>query len=183
MENNRRVYNPDQKDYATFLKTSAETQGAYTLLEIELAPHGGNGLHIHDTYSEGFEVLEGELNVTMAGEHKILKAGDKVVVPPNVEHCFFSTSDQPTRFLVDIRPGHAGFEQSLRIAYGLASDGETNGEGVPKNILKLAYILNIGGMKFNGPMRYVVPIFDGLAAIARMRGIDKQLEQKYLQAF
>lgn len=183
MENQRRIYNPVQKDYVTFLKTSEETQGAYSQLEIELAPHGGNALHIHDEFTEAFEVLEGELNVMVDGEHKVLKAGDKAVVPLNAEHRFFSTSDQPTRFLVEIRPGHPGFETSLRIGYGLASDGGTNSAGIPKNILNLAYLINISGTKLNGPMRFVLPMLNALAALARMRGIDNQMAQKYLQAF
>ena len=36
-----RIYNPIQKDYATFLETSDETGGEHTLIEIEVAPGGG----------------------------------------------------------------------------------------------------------------------------------------------
>ena len=38
----RRYYHPFQKDYATFLKTSEETGGEYTLIEVEVASGGGN---------------------------------------------------------------------------------------------------------------------------------------------
>lgn len=48
------------KDYATFLKTSAQTGGKHTLIEIEVAPGGGTIPHYHLAYSERFEVLEGE---------------------------------------------------------------------------------------------------------------------------
>ncbi len=34
----RRYYHPIQKDYATFLGTSEETGGEYTLIEVEVAP-------------------------------------------------------------------------------------------------------------------------------------------------
>ena len=47
----RRIYNPVQKDYATFLETSAETNGLRTLIEIELAPGGGNLVHYHKALS------------------------------------------------------------------------------------------------------------------------------------
>jgi len=46
----RRYYHPGQKDYATFLETSKETGGERTLIEIELAPGGGNVPHYHLTY-------------------------------------------------------------------------------------------------------------------------------------
>ena len=40
-QDKRRIYNPIQKDYATFLKTSEETGGERTVIEIEVAPGGG----------------------------------------------------------------------------------------------------------------------------------------------
>ena len=45
----RRYYHPLQKDYATFLETSEETGGDRTLIEIEVAPGGGNAPHYHKT--------------------------------------------------------------------------------------------------------------------------------------
>lgn len=66
MENtSRRIYNPVQKDYVTFLKTADETGGEYTLVEVELAPQGGVGVHYHKTYSEKFDCLDGELKVQL----------------------------------------------------------------------------------------------------------------------
>ena len=73
MDNPRRIYNPVQKDYVTFIKTSAETNGEFTLVEVELAPQGGVGIHYHKTYSERFDCLEGELKV---------QAGKTVYTPP-----------------------------------------------------------------------------------------------------
>jgi mannose-6-phosphate isomerase-like protein (cupin superfamily) len=46
----RRYHNPQYKDYATFLKTSEETDGEYTLIEFEVGPGGGNTPHYHKTY-------------------------------------------------------------------------------------------------------------------------------------
>jgi quercetin dioxygenase-like cupin family protein len=61
----RIIYNPIQKDQVTFLKTSGDTNGAYTLVEVELADGGGVGLHYHKTYSETFDCIEGELQVQL----------------------------------------------------------------------------------------------------------------------
>jgi mannose-6-phosphate isomerase-like protein (cupin superfamily) len=77
----RRYYHPLQKDYATFLKTSEETGGEYTLIEVEVAPGGGNTPHYHKTYAEHFEVLEGVLEVTVGGETRALHPGEKAVAP------------------------------------------------------------------------------------------------------
>jgi mannose-6-phosphate isomerase-like protein (cupin superfamily) len=60
----RRYYHPQQKDYATFLQTSEETGRERTLIEVEVAPGGGNIPHFHKTYDEHFEVLEGTRGTT-----------------------------------------------------------------------------------------------------------------------
>src|SRR5882762_8857433 len=120
MENARRIYNPVQRDYVTFLKTAEETNGESTLVEVELAPKGGVGLHYHKTYSEKFDCLDGELKV-QAGKaiHTLLK-GQSVTAYPNINHRFFNTSDQVCKFQVELRPACRGFEQSLQVGYGLA---------------------------------------------------------------
>ena len=56
----RRIYNPVQRDAATFLETSEETGGVRTLAELEVAPGGKVTPHYHLTYSERFKVLEGQ---------------------------------------------------------------------------------------------------------------------------
>jgi hypothetical protein len=50
--NSRTIYNPVQRDSVVFLETVSETNGKYTLVEVELAAGGGVGLHYHKTYSE-----------------------------------------------------------------------------------------------------------------------------------
>ena len=37
----RKIYNPIQKGTVIFLKTAADTNGEYTLVEVELADGGG----------------------------------------------------------------------------------------------------------------------------------------------
>lgn len=40
-QDERRYYSPIQKEAATFLETSEETGGEYTLIEMEVGPGGG----------------------------------------------------------------------------------------------------------------------------------------------
>jgi quercetin dioxygenase-like cupin family protein len=75
----RRIYNPVQRDAATFLETSEETGGARTLAELEVAPGGKVTPHYHLTYSERFKVLEGQLTVEIDGIHHELEPGDEAV--------------------------------------------------------------------------------------------------------
>ena len=140
----RRIYNPVQKDFATFLETSAQTNGARTLLEIELAPGGGNLAHYHKAFSERFEILQGELQVQVGEEKRLLTPGQSALALPGILHCFSNSSVQPARFLVELRPGHTGFEQMLCIAYGLAADGKTNEKSLPTNLYHLSILIMLG---------------------------------------
>jgi quercetin dioxygenase-like cupin family protein len=175
----REIYNPIQRDRVTFLKTAAETDGELSLLEMEAAPGGGNGLHIHTTYSERFTVIEGELGVQIGKQQHVLRPGETGLVPVGAVHRWYNSSTQPARIYVELRPGHTGFEQALRIAYGLARDGHTNATGMPKNLLHLAVLVQISDIKLVGPMALLTPLFGLLARIARRRGVEADLLARY----
>jgi quercetin dioxygenase-like cupin family protein len=175
----RRYYHPLQKDLATFLKTSEETQGELTLIEIEVAPGGGNAPHYHKTYDEHFEVLKGTLEVRLGNDTHTLHAGQKAVAPKNTLHCFRNPTGEPATFLVELRPGSAGFEKALKAGYGLAADGRTRKDGTPKNIYQLAMLLEWSEIRLPGIMGLVEPLFRLLAKRARAKGIDGELEAKY----
>jgi mannose-6-phosphate isomerase-like protein (cupin superfamily) len=177
----RRIYHPTQKDYATFLETSASTGGKRTLAELELAPGGGNMPHYHMAFDERFEVLEGELQVLIDKTTYTLRPGETKTAFANTLHCFSNPTDKTTRFLVDIRPGSTGFEQALQIAYGLATDGKANKQGLPTNIYHLAIVFVLGEGRVPGVMSLLMPVFRLLAARARKRGIEKELIRKYCE--
>ena len=175
----RRYYHPGQKDYATFLETSEETGGERTLIEIELAPGGGNAPHYHLTYDEHFEVLEGALEVQLGKASRTLRPGEEAVAYNTVLHRFRTPTDEPATFLVELRPGHAGFEKALKVAYGLAADGLTAANGAPKNPYHLALAFEWGEGRLPGVFATLEPVFRLLAKRARRKGIDKELEAKY----
>ena len=119
----RRIYNPVQRDTATFVETSEETGGARTLAELEVAPGGKVTPHYHLTYSE---------------------------------------------------------RKALRVAYGLAADGRVLGNGVPRNPLHLALLLEMGEVRLPGAYAALERALGLLARLARWRGADRELERRYL---
>lgn len=175
----RRYYHPLQKDYATFLETSGETGGDHTLIEIEVAPGGGNAPHYHKTYAEHFEVIEGSLEVLVGGETRLLRPGKKAVAEKNVPHRFRNPTDSPTTYLVELRSGHAGFEKAIKAGYGLAADGLTASNGAPKNPYHLAVLLEWSEIRMPGLFTLAEPVFRLLARRARSKGIDQELEARY----
>lgn len=175
-----RVYeNPLIGDKVTFIKTSEETNGEYTLVEVELKAGGGNSLHYHKAFSEKFEVLEGELGVHVGKKYKTLKTGESFTVTPMVLHNFQNDSDKPIKFKVELRPGHTGFENCIQIGYGLASDGRTNKKGIPHKFSHLAVVLALSDTNLPGIYTLLTSVLLFIAVRARKNGIENALREEY----
>lgn len=177
----RKIYNPIQKDQVTFLKTAADTDGEYTLVEVELAHGGGVGLHYHKTYSEKFDCMEGEVQVQLGKTMYPLKAGESATAQQNINHLFRNRSGAPCKFLVELRPASRGFEQSLQIGYGLARDGLCRPNGFPKDKLALAWLFDISESNLPGWMSIFEFMLRRQAKKARIKGIDRDLTERYVK--
>lgn len=177
----RKIYNPIQKDQVIFLKTSDDTNGAFTLVEVLLADGGGVGLHYHKTYSEKFSCLEGEVQVQVAKQIQTLKAGESATAMPMQHHLFRNRSGKPCRFTVELRPASKGFEQSLQIGYCLANDGLCKPNGFPKDKLALAWLFEISESNLPGWMSIFEFILRNQAKKAIAKGIHKELIARYVK--
>jgi quercetin dioxygenase-like cupin family protein len=177
----RKIYNPLQKDQVIFLKTHAETNGEYTLVEVELADGGGVGLHYHKTYSEKFDCIEGELQVKLGKKIHTLRPGEHATAERSVSHFFRNRSGRPCKFRVELRPASRGFEQSLQIGYGLANDGLCKANGFPKDRLALAWLFDICESNLPGMMSIFEFILRRQSKAARKKGLDKKLTEQYVK--
>jgi|SRR5436190_23982836 len=177
----RRIYNPIQKDAVVFLKTSADTAGECTLVEVELADGGGVGLHYHKTYREKFECLEGQVQIRLGKELQTLSPGQTATAPPHVNHLFRNRSGKPCKFRVELRPASVGFERSLQIGYGLARDGKCKPNGFPKDKLALAWLFDISESNLPGWMSIFEFILRKQSKKAIQKGIDQQLIKEYVK--
>jgi mannose-6-phosphate isomerase-like protein (cupin superfamily) len=178
----RRIYSPLQRDAASFLETAAESGGRRSLLEIELAVGGGNAPHRHLSYDERFEVVSGTLTVLLGDREVRLAPGESATAPIGAVHCFRNDTDAPVVFRVELSPGHRGFEKALQVAYALHAEGRVLKDGTPRNPLVLGLLLEWSDIGMVGPKARVIgPIAGVLAAIARRRGIDRELEERYVR--
>src|ERR1700745_638977 len=177
----RKIYNPIQKDSVVFLKTAADTNGECTLVEVELADGGGVGLHFHKTYSESFECTEGELQVQLGKTIHTLKKGESATAKPHINHLFQNRSGKTCKFKCELRPASRGFEQSLQVGYGVATDGLCRPNGFPKNPLALAYLFDISESNLPGWRSIFEFILRAQAKKARKKGLDKELIEKYVK--
>src|SRR3954451_23964041 len=172
------IHNPVQRDSVTFLETVSESGGERTYLEIDLAAGGGNRLHRHLAYAEHFEVLEGTLAVPGGKQRIRLGAGEMASAPAVSRHRFANDTGDSVRFRVEITPGHAGFERALRVAYGLAADGETGADGVPKRISDLALLSRWSEIRVCGPLAALNPLLGFVARRSAAR--ERELTERYV---
>ena len=98
----------------------ADTDGAYSLAEVELVGDGPPQ-HIHKAEDEAFYVLEGEINVLMGERTFIAKAGAFVRIPRGTRHTFCRVGQEPAKLLAIFSP--PGFEQFFDEAVDLDITG------------------------------------------------------------
>jgi len=174
------IVNPIIKDSATFIQTSEESGGKVTEAEITLMPEGGNPLHYHKTYSETFTAIEGDLGVKLGKKKtKILRPGESHTVEPMSLHSFFNPTQKEIKFNVKIKPGHTGFENSLRILYGLAADGLTDKKAIPKSLKHTAIIVCMSDMNVPGLLTLLFPLLKRMSKKAKANGEEQKLIDKY----
>jgi quercetin dioxygenase-like cupin family protein len=131
--------NPATGETIIFRRTSAETDGEAVVVEMIVEPHGCvAAAHVHPHQSERFEVLEGELALSVGDDQLTARSGDTVTVHPGTPHRFHNESQGPVRFVCEVRPA-LGFESLIETMFTLAADGKTNRRGLP-NPLRLAVI-------------------------------------------
>ena len=173
------IENPIIGDKITFVNTAEQTNGEKTLLEILLAPKGGNTMHYHTHFTETFTVIDGELKYQLGKEIFTLNPGQSATIPLYAHHRFFSTSEKPTKFLCELNPGSKNFENALQIAYGLAREGKCNNKAVPKKFSHLAILFEMSQSYLGGFFSLIQPVLKFVAARARRKGVEKELINRY----
>jgi quercetin dioxygenase-like cupin family protein len=170
----RTIVNREGNYAATFLKTGAETNGAYELVEVELEPHGGNDWHYHTHFEESFTVLRGAVRIGQDGEEVLLKKGDSASADRQQLHFFKNATGEKAILLVKITPA-AGLEKTLRVAYGLMNDGLLKND-MTKNPWHMVLLLAYSGSYLPAmPSWFQEPLINALAKIAQWKGEDREL--------
>jgi quercetin dioxygenase-like cupin family protein len=170
----RTIVNSEGNYSATFIKTGAETNGAYELVQVELEPYGGNDWHYHHSFEESFTVLDGAVSIGHKGSEILLNKGDFTKANKKELHYFKNARAEKSLLLVKIAPAD-GLEKTLRVAYGLINDGLLKND-MTKNpwhmVLLLAYSESYLPWM---PSWIQEPLVNSLAKIAQWKGEDKEL--------
>src|SRR3712207_9582174 len=101
----RTIENPVTGERFTFLATAEETNGELLKVKAEI-PAGTPGvpLHYYLTFTEGFEVLAGRLDLRVGGDHLVLGRGESAMGPLGTAHHFLNGGSKPPVFEAQHRP-------------------------------------------------------------------------------
>jgi mannose-6-phosphate isomerase-like protein (cupin superfamily) len=115
---------PDRDEQANWLQTrpgerclirvpTADTNGAYSFVEVVSDPGDGTPLHVHRNEDEYLFVLEGTARFAVGDRIFDAEAGTMVTLPKNIPHAWGNRSGSRLRIAGICYPG--GVEEALRI--------------------------------------------------------------------
>ena len=169
----REIHNPQSGEHITVLKRGSETDGQLFKARITLPPTGeGPPGHRHKSVTETFTVESGTLTI-MCGSKKNTRPygqGESVRVEPLVAHRFRNYGPEITEFDLEVVPAR-NFETHLHVVFGLARDGRTTKDGMPKSLFDMALLFELADTYLLGmPMWFQTGVFSPVAALARWLG-------------
>lgn len=89
-----------------FLCPADQTRKAWSLMEVSLPEGAGPPPHLHP-WDEASYVVAGQVRFSLAGQERLLGAGDFLYAPGGTVHGFKGASTEPARLLVFDAPAHA----------------------------------------------------------------------------
>lgn len=100
--------------------TGKDTNGSFTLIEQSNEPGIGIPPHEHQNEDEVFQVLEGQVEMTIGQEKTVLAAGDVIFCPRGVPHSWTVVGEQTSRAMLSIFPAglEAMFEELSQLPAG-----------------------------------------------------------------
>ncbi|MBV9386541.1 MAG: cupin domain-containing protein [Chroococcidiopsidaceae cyanobacterium CP_BM_ER_R8_30] len=96
-------------DILTFKAVGEDTNGQYTLVEVQVDPDIGPPLHIHHREDETFYIQEGELEFQLGDQIIIATPGTFLYSPKGHVHRFTNKTNQRAKMLAWYMP--AGIER------------------------------------------------------------------------
>lgn len=172
---------PITGEFVFGLVVARETRGAYER-GVGVFPSGNAGPpeHIHPTYDEHFEIIQGEFVFKVDGRERPARAGEKLMVPMGTPHTFRCVSQGIGAVIVETRPA-ARTGQVIATLFGMAHEGKTAPGGQPKLLHGMAILSEYADdTVFTAPPPAIaVPLAKLLAPLARALGHHAS-DAKYL---
>jgi quercetin dioxygenase-like cupin family protein len=124
--------------------STADTNGAYSVVEIIAEAGDSTPIHVHQNEDEHFLILEGAARIAYGDKTIDAAAGETIRLRRGVPHAWGNASASPLRMLVMVSPG--GCEEALRI---IAKGGDIDLAAVAKKF----YVRIVGPPLLQRPSR------------------------------
>lgn len=132
-----------ESDHICVKVTSADTGGAFALVEDHLKAEFALGLHLHRQHAETFYILEGVVDFHIDGDWMSARPGTTIHIPPGVPHAVTLPRRQPAKMLMIFQP--SGFDQYLAELSRLSE--QELADPAFMHTLEIKYdIINLGGL-------------------------------------
>jgi quercetin dioxygenase-like cupin family protein len=104
------------------------------VLRVEVWAEPGSSVpdHFHPQVEERWEVVEGEVTFSVAGDERRAGPGDKLVARAGIRHSFKNTGSEPAYLHVEVEPP-AMLQEFLEEAAELNRTGGFTERGIPKS--------------------------------------------------
>ena len=136
------VGNPVLGEYGAGLVLAEDTDIEYARgIGITLPGRGSpdEHEHVHPTYDERFEVVEGEFVFVVDGEQTTLRSGDAVTVSKGTPHTYRNDSEAVASCLIETRPA-GRIDEVLYTLCGLSLDGKLDANGNPGFLQSMVFV-------------------------------------------
>lgn len=137
MRKGETIGNKKTGETLTMVISEQENGGTRQLYQVRLPPRRPSPpLHYHLKFTETFSVIEGALDIYLGCERKhiVLHPKENFTADIRQIHTFANNRDSWTTMTVDTRPA-GGVVKAFQLAYGVANEGGSSQDGLPKNLL------------------------------------------------
>ncbi|MCX4680605.1 cupin domain-containing protein [Streptomyces sp. NBC_01433] len=167
--------NPRCRERVVIRTPAAETGGMRTVMDVYVQPGGAvSGAHVHPLSEERFTLVRGRVAFSVDGREVVLdRPGQTILIPAGAKHRWWNAGGDESRHVCELIGRADRFEKLvLRQLFGLAQDGKTTPDGMPR-LLQQA----VTTLEFEDVLRFTSPawpvqrvLFGVLAPIAKLLG-------------
>jgi quercetin dioxygenase-like cupin family protein len=120
------------EDRLIFLKTAAETDGAYVEVAVEYSPASIKPpQHYHPRQTERMQVERGHLHLLLNGTLHEYGPGDEFYIPPGAVHSIWNPGPERARITWRTTPAYKT-EKVFETLWGLTNEGRLKPDGTPR---------------------------------------------------
>lgn len=166
--------NPNSGERFVWRATNVSTEGQYCEFDLYLAAGAKvAAAHVHPKQTETFTVITGRIRLRAGRETRELDDRGVGTILPGTSHFWGNALPRPSHVVVRLAPA-LNIEDYFESFCSIATAGKSARSGLPRNLLRLAVLLDAYRAEFDFPSRrlhlVLSPILALLAVIGRAVG-------------